>query len=354
MTDQNSHAMRRADHAITDPEALAALLRAALVGRVSVIANGEPYVVPMNFAYDEGAGAASPRILLHGASQGRLLEAITRSARVCFEVDEFVATLPNPVLCDYDTAFASVICYGQARVLESLGERTEALRVLARKYATLEEADALKERTVEAYRGQFGAHTAVIAITVEEMTGKRQPFTASARLQRPRPEGAPALASLGNVPDAYRHHDRVVSPGEPLALPGALLKWYELRPGESIVPLDFRRQARAFLREQAEAGALEVGYGLGFALLHYSTALAYLIVGAWRDHQELWETLFTYDLARGEGFRRARPGVDAPTLCVWELGVVDHERAAWIRYLRSARDDDAKQAYLDDRLVGAV
>jgi hypothetical protein len=39
---------------------------------------------------------------------------------------------------------------------------------------------------------------------------------------------------------------------------------------------------------------------------------------------------------------------------VWELGPVWHERNAWVRFLSSARDDAAKQAYLDDRFAGEV
>jgi len=163
---QERYRLRRMDHAITDPAVVAALMRTAMVGRVAAIADGEPYVIPMNFAYEGG------RILLHGADQGRFIRAIARQPRVCFEVDEFLATLPDPVLCDYDTAFASVICVGVARVVEPIEERTRALRVLSRKYAPEDEAAALKSSTVAAYRGKHDAHTAVIEIAVEVMTGK--------------------------------------------------------------------------------------------------------------------------------------------------------------------------------------
>ncbi len=279
---------------------------------------------------------------------------------MCFEVDEPSATLPDPVLCEYDTAYSSVLCFGRARVLASLDERTAALRVFARKYAREEEADALKGRTVEAFRGWFGAHTAVIEIAVENMTGKRQPVVVPAPRHQVDHDGAgpDLLEGLGNVPAAYRHHPRVVTPGDDLALPRAVLKWYEIRRGEAIIPRAFIRDARAFARLEAEAGALDLGYGLGFVILHYADALAYLIVCVWRNTNELWETLYTRDLTgdgQGEScFRRAQASGDAPTLCVWELAPAWHEREAWVRYLSSARDADAKRAYLDDRLTGTV
>lgn len=162
------------------------------------------------------------------------------------------------------------------------------------------------------------------------------------------------LTGLGAVPAGYRHEDRLVTPGDDLALPGARLKWYALRPVGDAVPSALEARARALLAAEAAAGSLELGYGLGFVVLHASDPLAYLIVGAWRDNQELWETLYVRDPRRGDGFRRADPGVDAPTLCVWELAPVWHERGAWVRYLRSARDEAAKRAWLADRLSGEV
>jgi len=360
MTTTTSHEPRRADHAIVDAEDLISLLRAARVGRVGVIADGEPYIVPMNFAYEDARAGMPARIIIHGASQGRLIEALAHDARVCVEVDELMVTLPDPVLCKYDTAYASVLCFGRARVLASLDERTAALRVFARKYAREEAADALKGRTVEAFRGRFGAHTAVFEIAIEDMTGKRQPVVAPAPRRQVDHDGAAPdlLAGLGNVPAAYRHHPRVVTPGDDITLPHAMLKWYEIRRGEAIIPRAFIRDARAFARLEAEAGALDLGHGLGFVILHYADALAYLIVCIWRNTNELWETLYTHDLTgdgHGEGgFRRVRPGVEAPALCVWELAPAWHEREAWVRYLSSTRDADAKRAYLDDRLTSTV
>ena len=47
-------------------------------------------------------------------------------------------------------------------------------------------------------------------------------------------------------------------------------------------------------------------------------------------------------------------GPHRPTFCVWELGAVAHERAAWVRFLRSARDRDARIDYLRDTFDGVV
>lgn len=169
-----------------------------------------------------------------------------------------------------------------------------------------------------------------------------------------RATSATDLAALGNVDPGYRHHARLVEPDDPLRLPGAILKWYDLRRTEVPLPDQVKPAARAFLRAEAAAGRLELGNGLGFVVLHVSDARSYLIVGAWRDNQELWETLFVRDHAGEGAFMRRQSGVDAPTLCVWELAPVWHEREAWVRYLHARRDEAAKRAYLGDHLAGLV
>lgn len=167
--------IRLSERAIEDDETLFSLLNKAMVGRIGVIAEGEPYIVPMNYAYERIAGSPLGRVIIHGADQGRMLRALAANPVVCFEIDTYLATIPDPVLCDYDTAYASVICRGRARLLIDLEERTLALRVVARKYASPEKADALKQKTVERFQSSSGARTAVVEIIIETMTGKQRP-----------------------------------------------------------------------------------------------------------------------------------------------------------------------------------
>lgn len=162
------------------------------------------------------------------------------------------------------------------------------------------------------------------------------------------------LAGLGNVPVGYRHHERRVVAGAPLALPGALLKWSTVHRSGTVVPPEAEAAARAHVRAEAAAGRIERGHGLGFVVFHHSDTTAYLIVSTWYQTQELWQSLFVRDLAGEAGYRRVRPGFDWSTICVWELAPVWHERRAWVRYLASARDAAAKRTYLDDRMAGTT
>jgi hypothetical protein len=161
------------------------------------------------------------------------------------------------------------------------------------------------------------------------------------------------LTEIGNVPLEYRHARRLATPGEPLVLPGAVFKWYEVRPFGWEVPAEVDTQARRIVGAEAET-MLADGYGLGFVVLHYSTTGYYLLAETWHGHQEMWRTVFVRTLDDADEFRVFAPAPNGPTGCVWELGPICHEKEAWTRYLFSARGVDAKRAYLDDTFSGEV
>jgi hypothetical protein len=154
-----------------------------------------------------------------------------------------------------------------------------------------------------------------------------------------------SLAELGNVPPAYRHEWRVATPKAPLILPNAVFKWHHVHREGVVVPEVMDADARAIVADAMADGAWDPSYGLNVALLHVSTEHAFLIAGVWRGHQELWARHYVKELAGDGPFTRIDPsGHDAPPACVWELGVICHERMAWSRYLFSDRTDAAKRA----------
>ncbi len=154
----------------------------------------------------------------------------------------------------------------------------------------------------------------------------------------------------------YEHADKVACPEPGLTLGASTLKWYDIAPDDAPVPLVIRALARRNLRDAAKAGGLGDLGELGFVVLHRCGAEAYfLLVSTWRNDNELWETVWAKTGAADVSFHSW--SVDAehrPTFCVWELGAVTHEREAWMRYLRSERDEAARRAYLCDAFSGIV
>lgn len=163
------------------------------------------------------------------------------------------------------------------------------------------------------------------------------------------PHLAQILETDPGVDPAYRHHPKRVTPGEPIELPGALLKWYGLHADDRPIPAALTELARTHLA----ATPLEAR-GLGFAVLHRcGQDFYFLIVCTWRNSNEIWQTVFYKDGDRMAGFEIfPRESAHKPTFCVWELVPVWHEQGAWERFLLSARDEGAAQAWLADRFAG--
>lgn len=114
---------------IEDKDEIRAILERAQVGRLGVIVDDEPYVVPLNFAYAEG------RIYFHTGLDGRKLAAIGSDWPVCFEVDELLEIVPNEQACLFTAYYRSVIITGKSRLLKDEGEKMRALELLLKKYA---------------------------------------------------------------------------------------------------------------------------------------------------------------------------------------------------------------------------
>jgi hypothetical protein len=163
-------------------------------------------------------------------------------------------------------------------------------------------------------------------------------------------------AAAHAVSPAYRHTEKLAHAEPSLALGESVLKWYDVAPDEAPVPLAVRALARRSLRDAWRDGELGTLGDLGFVLLHRCGEDFYLLlVCTWRNENELWETVWAKDGDADILFRAwVADGAHRPTFCVWELGVVEHEREAWTRYLLSSRDEAARQGYLRDGYCGLV
>ena len=167
---------------------------------------------------------------------------------------------------------------------------------------------------------------------------------------------ARSLARIGNLARGYVHRDKVLTPGEALALGDSRLKWYDLAPAEVPVAEEIRARARAFVEREEASGRLSIAGELGFVVLHRcSDSFYFLIIATWRHDNEVWETVYAKaDAIQSDFALFPLPGPHRGTFCVWELAAVWHERQAWKRYLLSARDETAKLDYLNDSARGSV
>lgn len=149
----------------------------------------------------------------------------------------------------------------------------------------------------------------------------------------------------------YKQIAKRVAPGDCLELPGSILKWYALHAEDSSVPDEIAALARAYLIKNPPEAR-----GLGFVILHRcGSSFYFLLLTTWRNNNELWETVIYKDGEAMADFAPfARNENHKPTFCVWELAPVWHETQAWVRFLKSARDEAAAQLWLQDVYSGGA
>ena len=160
------------------------------------------------------------------------------------------------------------------------------------------------------------------------------------------------------VDPAYRHHPKQAEYSALVEVGGAAMKLYHLTAADMPVPDDVARLCDQWFAEHASAVAAPGD--CGFVILHRCGADFYfLLVSVWRGSNELWEAVWYRhgDMPACAPFDPgypATPGVVRPTFCVWELGIVAHESAAWSHYLASPRDAAARSRWVEDVFEGAV
>jgi nitroimidazol reductase NimA-like FMN-containing flavoprotein (pyridoxamine 5'-phosphate oxidase superfamily) len=154
--------LRRPDKEMRDRAEVEKALREAEVGRLGTSVDGQPYVVPLSFAYHDG------KIVFHGAKIGKKMENIARNPKVCFEADTS-EIIPADDPCRFTHRYRSVIANGTARVIEDPSEKAAALRLLVEKYAPGKGSQMTEERV-----GAFD-NLAVVEINIAEMVGKKSP-----------------------------------------------------------------------------------------------------------------------------------------------------------------------------------
>lgn len=125
------------------------------VGRIGLNDSPQPYVVPTDFAFEDGA------IYIHTPEGGLKAQLARLNPNVCFEVDWYNDTV---------TDFKSVIVRGRIVEVSDRAERVKAMRSLGRKAAGVQH-DAVHRRMKE----QQLPPITVFRIEIDDMTGIRSP-----------------------------------------------------------------------------------------------------------------------------------------------------------------------------------
>lgn len=143
---------------IDDKANMEDILREETIGWLGMNSESGPYVIPLNYAYEDG------RVVFHCAHEGLKLDLIRSNPEVCFSVGRQAGEIRRHAdgVCHPDSE--SVLCFGRARILEDLPERASALTTFQRSFQP--DAPPMSEE------GAKGC--GVVEIVIREMTGRRE------------------------------------------------------------------------------------------------------------------------------------------------------------------------------------
>lgn len=121
--------MRRKNKEVADEAWMKDILRRGQVVHIGLAsADGEPYVVPMGYGYEDGA------IYIHGATAGLKNDIILANPRVAFNVALDIEVIRNEKGAEFSMQYRSVSGWGRACPLTGLDEKNRALAVIMRQY----------------------------------------------------------------------------------------------------------------------------------------------------------------------------------------------------------------------------
>jgi hypothetical protein len=120
------------------------------------------------------------------------------------------------------------------------------------------------------------------------------------------------------------------------------------RPVEALV-----EAAAAAARERVPRPAVtDDRYGVGFVGAHNGRGENFVFVDWWAREDELHH--HTWLSSHEEPGRLRATGPDDLAMCAWDLAVIGHERAAWVRHVLTRVEGPDLDAYLGDRLNGEI
>ena len=131
------------------------------------------------------------------------------------------------------------------------------------------------------------------------------------------------------------------------------LKTYEITYRDRPLDAELRAAALAVALARLPTPAVtDERYGIGFIGMHQGRGGNFVFVDWWARENELHHHVwFSASDAPGQ----LRPaGRDDPIACCWDLSVICHERAAWVRHVLGRPEAPDMEAYLADALEGPV
>lgn len=133
------HEMRRKDRAVTDADKIRQVILSCSCCRLGFYdeQEQEPYILPLNFGYEEAEGVHS--FYFHSANAGRkialLSDAEAAGKKLAIEMDTGAELIEGTMACQYSMRYQSVMGTGYLSVLKTPEEKRHGLNCLMAHYS---------------------------------------------------------------------------------------------------------------------------------------------------------------------------------------------------------------------------
>lgn len=155
---------QRRPHLTQGEDWIRSFLHEAKVCHIATSIDGQPFVNPTTFWFDE----SNHQIVFHSNIAGRVRSNIESNPKVSLEASELGRLLPSNVAMEFSLQYRSVVVYGTARLVDDPEEARSLLQAFIRKYFPLmTPGREYREVTEKELRA-----TSVYAIRIESWTGK--------------------------------------------------------------------------------------------------------------------------------------------------------------------------------------
>ena len=157
-------AAQRLPEYVREDDWIRAFLKEAKVAHIATSRDGQPFLNPTTFWYDE----ENHRVIFHSNIVGRVRSNIEANPKVCMEASELGKMLPSNVALEFSLQYRSVVIFGAARLVTDPNEARRGLSNLIKKYFP----DMTAGKEYREVTDKELKRTSVYAIEIEAWSGK--------------------------------------------------------------------------------------------------------------------------------------------------------------------------------------
>ena len=161
---QSPIAYQRRPHLTKDDAWIKDFLKEAQVGHIATSVDGQAFINPTTFWYDE----ENHQIIFHSNVAGRIRSNIETNPKVSLEASQLGKLLPSNVALEFSLQFRSVVVFGNARLVTDPVEARKLLYgFIAKYFPKMTAGKEFREITDKELRA-----TSIYTIQIEAWSGK--------------------------------------------------------------------------------------------------------------------------------------------------------------------------------------